>query len=57
MQCVHRGCPKCGGSLFPERHLGGVVEFTCLQCGKMLSRAGILEVMRESSPVPASRAA
>ena len=46
MQCVRGGCPKCGGSLFPERHLGRVVEFNCLQCGKMLSEEEVLEVIR-----------
>ena len=57
MQCVRGGCPKCGGSLFPERHLGKVVEFNCLQCGKTLSREAVLEVIRGRREVPVLRAA
>ena len=57
MQCVRGGCPKCGGSLFPERNLGKVVEFNCLQCGKTLSREAVLEVIRGRREVPVLRAA
>lgn len=32
-----KGCPKCGGYLFPEHHLSGVVDIVCLQCGKILT--------------------
>jgi len=36
------GCPKCGGSVLPERQMDGSVEFCCLQCGRSLSRQEVL---------------
>lgn len=36
------GCPKCGGSVLPERQMDGSVEFCCLQCGRTLTRQEVV---------------
>ena len=32
-----KGCPKCGGTVYPERQLGNTVDYCCLQCGRRLN--------------------
>ena len=36
MALWRRGCPRCGGDLFEERHLESV-DMVCLQCGHILT--------------------
>ena len=38
MRLWSRGCPRCSGDLFEERHLDSV-DLVCLQCGNILSMA------------------
>ena len=38
------GCPKCGGSMLPERQVDGSLEYCCLQCGRMLTRQEVLQL-------------
>lgn len=56
-----KGCPKCGGSIFPERQLGGVVDFCCLQCGRRLTtdevRAGALKLRAAQAQAVGQRVA
>lgn len=51
-----RGCPKCGGSVFPERQLGGEVDYTCLQCGRRLTPEQVATLLKKVR-VPAPRIA
>lgn len=41
-----KGCPKCGGAIYAERHPGNVVEYCCLQCGRRLTHQEVLAVAK-----------
>ena len=41
-----KACPKCRGDIMRESLSGGAVEFTCLQCGRML-RSDELAALRQ----------
>jgi len=34
MRLILKGCPRCGGDLFPEMTEAGEPTFLCLQCGR-----------------------
>ena len=36
MHIWRKGCSRCGGDIFEERHLEGV-DMVCLQCGYILT--------------------
>lgn len=50
-----KGCPKCGGNVFPEKHVGGVTDFTCLQCGKLLTPREVAVLVLRYRQVAAAR--
>ena len=57
MKCF-KGCPKCNGTVYPERHLGGAVEFVCIQCGKNLNAPEIVALLRKNGvKLPVRKAA
>lgn len=43
-----KSCPKCRGDLFRESQVGNVLEVVCLQCGRMLSGAEAVRLLRPS---------
>ena len=51
-----KGCPRCGGDLFPEYDLAGT-DLVCLQCGYFQSvvvREGSVEKVRDVAVVAAA---
>ena len=51
-----KGCPRCGGDLFPEYDLTGT-DLVCLQCGYfqlVVVREGSVEKVRDVAVVAAA---
>ena len=45
-----KGCPKCGGTVYPERQLGNTVDYCCLQCGRRLNESEAQMLLKRPSP-------
>ncbi len=59
MRFLTKGCSRCGGDLFEERHIDGV-DIVCLQCSHVLTadeEARLVEKMGGKRRQPMTAAA